>query len=65
MLVEDTCFKYFYEVGIETLNEQVGSILLLPFYMLHGILCTWVGTVVLLGDICHKCLCSGANVAAK
>jgi hypothetical protein len=58
MHVEDTCFKYFYKVGIETLNEQVGSMLLLPFSMLHGILCTWDGTVVLLGDICHKCLCA-------
>jgi len=56
MHVEDTCFTYFYKMGIETLNEQVGSILLLPFHMLHGILCAWGGTVVLPGDICHKCL---------
>jgi len=56
MHVEDTCFKYFYKVGIETLNEQVGSMLLLPFHTLRGILYIWDGTVVLLVDICHKCL---------
>jgi len=58
MHVEDMCFNYFYKVGFETLNEQVRSMLLLQFHMFHGILLTWGGTVVLLGDICHKCLCA-------
>jgi hypothetical protein len=53
--------KSFCKVGIETLDVQVGFILfgfilLLPVHMIHGILCTWGGTVVLLGDICHRCL---------
>lgn len=33
-------FKSFYKVGIGRLNEQVGSMLLLPVNMLHGILCS-------------------------
>jgi hypothetical protein len=56
MHMEDICFKYFHKVGIETLNEEVGSMLLLPFHLLRGILYAWDDTVVLLGDICHKCL---------